>query len=407
MTGRPEGMQGIARARHDVAEAVSWKLVFLGCTAATASMMSVLNFAPILPLVREEFSLTNTWASMLASTTLLAHMLLQMPGGQVATSIGVKRAAALGMSIIAGSLVACGLAPSFPLLLLFRFLLGTGTALSFISGLALVTSLVPLKWKVPVQGLYGASGNFGVLLALLFSERLASLTGWRESFVVEGIAVLVLAVLAMRWLPGRSTSAPVPLAPWSQLFRQPVLYLLGLGHILTFGVFMALSTWAATFLWEMHGVSLEWAGPLAAVLAASAVVARVIGGMISRGREKRIILVAAAGTAVGTGLLPLMPSAPLAVLTLLVLGVFASISFAANFFYVSLISERWASARGLSLINFVANVGGFVFPPVVGYALDLTGSFMLGFGVLAAFGLLGTLVLAISLPRPSGTSPQG
>jgi nitrate/nitrite transporter NarK len=379
-----------------------WGPVLLGCTASTVTMASFINFAPLLPLVREELLLTNTWAGMLVSATMLAHMLFQIPGGQVAASIGAKRTVTLGMTVIGASLMATGFAPSFPLLLLFRFTLGVGTGLAFISGLALVASMVPLKWRVQVQGLYGAAGNAGVLMALLFSERMASLTGWRGSFVLEGIVVLLVATMATVWLPAASPTSRLAAAPWAELFRQPVLYLLGLGHILTYGVFIALSTWGATFLWETHGVGLEWAGPLAAMLAASAVVGRLVGGVIARGRERRVILVGVMGTAVMTGLLPLAPSAPAAILVLLVLGWFASMPFGALFFYGSLVSERLASPRALGLINFVANIGAFAFPPAVGYALDLTGAFSPGFGLLAAVGLMGLAALVVWLPRVGG-----
>jgi MFS family permease len=363
-------------------------------------MMSFVNFAPLLPMVRDELLLSNTWASMPVAMTMLAHMLCQMPAGQVTASIGAKRTIGLGMTTIGASLMASGFAPSFPLLLLFRFILGVGTALAFISGLALVAGLTPLRWRVQVQGLYGASGNFGIVMALLFSERLASLVGWRGSFVLEGIFVLLLATVATVWLPKTTPASRLASAPWGQLLRERALYLLGLGHVFTYGVFIGIGTWAATYLWDTHGVDLAWAGPLAAVLAVSAVVGRLFGGIIARGRERPVILAGVFGTAVMTAALPLAPNAAVAILMLLALGWFASMPFGALFFYISLLSERLASARGLSLINFVANIGAFAFPPLVGYALDLSGTFLLGFGILAALGLAGLATLATQLPRP-------
>jgi hypothetical protein len=117
-----------------------------------------------------------------------------------------------------------------------------------------------------------------------------------------------------------------------------------------------------------------------------------------------VILAAVLGTALATGLLPLAPNAWLAVLLLLALGWFASLPFGALFFYASLLSERLGSARGLSLINFVANIGAFAFPPAVGYALDISGTFVVGFGAISVVGLLGLAALIAWLPRARGAT---
>jgi fucose permease len=85
---------------------------------------------------------------------------------------------------------------------------------------------------------------------------------------------------------------------------------------------------------------------------------------------------------------------------LLAFGWFVSVPFGAIFSYAVLLSGRLTSGRELSLINFIANLGALAFPPVVGYALDVTGSFAVGFGSLAAVSLAGTIALAAWLPAP-------
>ena len=87
------------------------------------SMVATLNFAPLLPMVRDEFTLSNAWVGMLASATILFHTLLQLPGGQIAHRLGLKRAISTGLVLIGVSVVGSGLAPSFAALLLWRCLL--------------------------------------------------------------------------------------------------------------------------------------------------------------------------------------------------------------------------------------------------------------------------------------------
>ncbi len=323
-------------------------------------MVAMLNFAPLLPLVREEFALTNAWAGTLATATILSHTLLQLPGGYLADRIGVKRAVELGLLVMALSVIASAFATSMVLLLACRFLLGAGTATAFISTLSCVNVLVPTEKRAVAQGLFGAAANVGVLLLLLLSERMAHWEGWRGTFLMEGILILGIAWLFAAWFRLETGASQVRPASWGETVRDRPLYLLGLAHILSYGVFTALSTWMATFLWEAHGIGLEWAGPLAALL----------------------------------------PGPGLAVLDLLLLGWFASMPFGAIFSYVPLVCEKGASGRGFSLVNFVGNVGALAFPPAIGYALDATGSFTLGFGLVALVGLAESAAVAAWLPRP-------
>ena len=378
-----------------------WGQLILVSAIPMSAMGAILNFAPLLPLVREEFGITNAWAGMLASSAILAHTLMQLPGGQVADGLGAKRAIGLGLSLIALSVLASGLAPNLPLLLLCRFALGAGTAISFIAGLSFINTVISPGRRVVAQGMFGAAGNLGVLLVLLLSERVAAVGGWRGAFVLEGVLILALVPLSMRRLlpDGKRLRATSP--SWSETLRHSHLYLLGLAHVLTYGIFMALATWIATFLWQSRGVGLEWAGPLAAFLALSGVAGRALGGVLSVGRERQVVLLSCFATAFGTLLVPLLPTTPATVLGLLLAGWFASVPFGAIFSYASLISERGTSGRDFSLINFVANVGALVFPPLVGCALDAAESFVLGFGVVGAVGIVGSVAVALWLPRPT------
>ncbi|MHB1416548.1 MAG: MFS transporter [Chloroflexota bacterium] len=158
-------------------------------------MVAMLNFAPLLPQVREELGLSNTWVAFLTSATLLTHTFLQLLGGHITDSLGAKRSVTVGIGIAGVAVVASGLAPNLPLLLLSRLLLGVGTAMAFIAGLAFTNGLVSAEKRIPAQSIYGAAASAGVLTMLLFSERVADFGGWRVAFVAEGAAILVFGLL--------------------------------------------------------------------------------------------------------------------------------------------------------------------------------------------------------------------
>ena len=373
----------------------------LSLCAAVASVVTgaMLSFGPLVPEVRAELGLSNTWAGLITSATVLVHTLLQLPSGQITDSLGTKRTIAGGMTVVGLTVLASGLAPSLPLLFLARLLVGIGTATAFVAGLTYTAALVPPRNRVLSQSVYGAAGSSGVLLVLLASERLSALGGWRVALVIEGLFFLLVGwIVAARLQANGAHSAP-PTLSWRETLREVPLWLLGLAHMVTYGTFVGVTSWVVTFLWEKHGVGLEWAGPLSALLALGAILGRLIGGPFSIGRQRRVIVWSCLAAAVALALAPLAPTLAPALLALFAFGWFLSVPFGAVFSYASLVSQRTASGRELSLVNGIGNLGALAYPPLVGLALDFTGSFAVGFGLLAAIGLAVSLSLALWLPR--------
>ncbi|MCL4466246.1 MAG: MFS transporter [Chloroflexi bacterium] len=376
-----------------------WGQLSLSSAAAFLVTAAMLNFAPLVPAVRAEFGISNVWAGLLTSATVLTHTVLQLPAGQVSDSLGSRRTIALGVAIIGLSVLASGFAGGVETLLLWRMLLGVGTAIAFVGGLTYASTLVAPQRRVLAQSVYGAAANLGTLAMLLISERLAAFGGWREALVIEGAATLAIGLLIAWRLQSNGAHAAGPALSWGATLRETPLWLLGLAHLVTYGAFTGVTSWVVTFLWERYGVGLEWAGPLAALLTLGAFLGRLFGGPFSLGRQRTVVVWSCFAAAVSLGWAPLAPSLPLSLLALFAFGWFFSLPFGAVFSYASLVSGRPASGREISFINGVANVGALSFPPLIGYALDSTGSYVAGFGMVAAIGMGVSLALGLWLPR--------
>ncbi len=378
---------------------IPWGELLLGAASPMLAMGTILNFAPLLPLVQEEFGLTNTWSGLLMSSSILTHTLLMMPAGQIVDTVGAKRSVVLAQLLIGLSLIASGLSTGLEGLMLCRLALGVGTATAFVSGLTFVNTVVPVGGRTMAQGIYGAGANSGVLLVLVFSERLTGFGGWRGAFAVEGLLALGIAALSMACLRATPPGPRGHSGGWPDILRRRPLYLLGLANALTYGGYMAIAAWVATFLWRADGVSLAAAGPIAGVMAVAAAVARGAGGVLSAGREKAMLVACCLVTAVSIGLVPLLPGVVPQVVALLVFGWFSSAPFGAIFSSTARLSGANSGGRSFSLVTFVSNIGALSFPPVIGCVLDATSSFVLGFGVVAAACLAGAAVLALWLPE--------
>ncbi|MHB1006721.1 MAG: MFS transporter [Chloroflexota bacterium] len=386
-------------AAANALSSLPWAALRLTMSIAFLSVAAMLNFAPLLPEVQGEFDISNTWAATLTSATVLTHTLLQMPAGQIVDSLGGRKSALLGMTLIGLAVTAGGFAPNLAPLLLSRLVLGAGTAIAFVAGLTITNRLVTKGQRVLAQSMYGVGASAGTMFVLLFSERLSRLGGWRAALIAEGIGLLIVGWAVASRLDGRSYIVQSVNLSWGVVLREGPLYLLGLAHVITYGVFTAVTTWVVTFLHESHGIGLEWAGPLAAIFTVAAVAGRLTGGLFSAGRERTFIVLTCAVTAVSVILLPLLSGVVPALLALVAFGWAVSVPFGSLFSYVSLLWHRPAAGRELALINFLANIGALIFPLVVGLALDQSESWVIAFGALGVFVVLGTLVVARWLPN--------
>jgi MFS-type transporter involved in bile tolerance (Atg22 family) len=67
--------------------------------------------------------------------------------------------------------------------------------------------------------------------------------------------------------------------------------------------------------------------------------------------------------------------------------------FAADFSLIPYAAKQGRSVAGMTfgVFNMLSNMGSFVSPIIVGYILDSTGNFLLGFASIGCIGILGVL----------------
>ncbi|HEY5660288.1 MAG TPA: MFS transporter [Gaiellaceae bacterium] len=180
-------------------------------------LVDTMFFAALTPLLRhyvDELDLGKAGAGVLQSMYPAGALVAAIPGGLAAARLGVKPTVLIGLTLLALTTVAFGLANSVWALDLARFLQGVSSAFSWTGSLAwLVAAAPPGRRGRLIGSAFGAAiagALFGPVLGAI-----ASFTGTATAFsVVAGLA-LVLAVAAWR------TPAPavVERQPLSMLFR--------------------------------------------------------------------------------------------------------------------------------------------------------------------------------------------
>jgi NNP family nitrate/nitrite transporter-like MFS transporter len=317
-----------------------------------------------------ELRLNATQTSFLVAMPVLVGSLGRVPvgaltdryGGRVMfTVLTLASAVPVLLVAFAGSL------KSYPLLLVFGFFLGiAGT--TFAVGIPFVNAWFEPARRGFATGVFGA-GMGGTALSAFSTPRLVRTIGYVPTHLL--IAAALVVVGAVLWLTMRDSPAWKPnLAPvvpkLAAAARLPITWQMAFLYAVTFGGFVAFSTYLPTYLKNVYEFGLTGAGTRTAGFAIAAVIARPIGGTLAdKIGARKVVAISLAGAVVlslviALRLPPEIPAGSAFVLMALFLGlgtggVFAWVAELAP-------AERVGAVTGI--VGAAGGLGGF-FPPLV------------------------------------------
>jgi MFS family permease len=187
-----------------VAGATFLVLLVAAAIRATAGVL-------IVPFERE-FGWSRATISAAISVNLLLYGLMGPFCAAIADRFGVRRTMAIAMSILAAALLlATFIARPWHLVVLWGFLVGTGTGMAALVLGALVVTRWFTKQRGLVMGALTASTATGQLIFLPVLAKVAETDGWRWSVrivAIAAVAAVVVAVLLVRESPAQLGVAP-------------------------------------------------------------------------------------------------------------------------------------------------------------------------------------------------------
>ena len=189
-------------------------LVLVGAIVLVDTMFFT-ALTPLLPHYVDELDLGKGGAGLLQAMYPLGALLAAIPGGMAAARFGVKPTVLIGLSLLAVTTTAFGLADSVWALDLARFVQGVSSAFSWTGGLAWLVAASPAGRRGALIGSAFGAAIAGALFGPVLGA-IASFTGTAAAFgAVAGLA-LILAVAAAR-TPAATPDEPQPVR---MLFRS-------------------------------------------------------------------------------------------------------------------------------------------------------------------------------------------
>jgi NNP family nitrate/nitrite transporter-like MFS transporter len=361
--------------------------------------------APLAVQYADDLDLDPTQTSLLIATPVLVGSIGRIFTGALTDRFGgrimftiLTAASAVPVLLV----MFAGEIGSYPLLLAFGFVLGiAGT--TFAVGIPFVNAWYEPARRGFATGLFGA-GMGGTALSSFFTPRMVAWFGYVATHVIIAVALVVVAIVVWmlmrdspRWSPNRDRVVPKLAAAG----RLAVTWQMAFLYAVTFGGFVAFSTYLPTYLKEVYGFGLADAGARTAGFAIAAVVARPVGGWLSdKIGPARVLMISLAGAAVMAIVISLKPPPELlAGTTFVLMAVFLGLGTGAVFTWVAqrAPAERVGSVTGI--VGAAGGLGGFFPPLVMGATYDVaTHSYTIGLLLLCATALV-ALVFTVFLAR--------
>ncbi|SHJ49536.1 MFS transporter [Tepidibacter formicigenes] len=157
-----------------------------------------------------EFSISGTTFANLGSMYFYAYMIMQIPAGILADSLGARKTVSIGVIASGIGSIIFGLAPSIFWAFIGRLLVGIGVSVVFIPILKIQSQWFKESEFGTMSGITSFAGNLGGIIAQTPLALLVAGITWRYSFVVMGGFSIIIGILCYLLVRNNPTEMNLP-----------------------------------------------------------------------------------------------------------------------------------------------------------------------------------------------------
>jgi DHA1 family bicyclomycin/chloramphenicol resistance-like MFS transporter len=353
-------------------------LLVLGVSSAFGPL-SMDAYLPALPQLGRSLDASPTAVGATLTSCVIGLSVGQLVLGPVSDALGRRRPLLAGLAVYIAASVACALAPTIWLLVLFRLVQGLAGAAGIVIARAVArdrhSGVALARFIGLMLGITGAAP----ILAPLVGAAILQVTSWRGIFVALAALIALLLAATALWLPEtlpEELRHPPGLGATFRSFRRLLSDAAFLGYALSgalpFGALFAYVSASPFVLEEIHGLSPQLFSVVFAINAAGIVAAaQVSARLVHRFGARRLLgaglsLCAAGGVTVlsvvafGGGLAGLLPGFFLVISSFGLLG--------PNAIALALAEHPEAAGSASALLGATQFLTGASVAPLVGLA---------------------------------------
>jgi ACS family D-galactonate transporter-like MFS transporter len=399
---------------------VRWKIFFLMLFLISINYIDRASLSVAMPLIAKEFNLDPAMQGLILSSFFWTYAFMQVPGGMLADKFKPR-------IVIASATIAWGFfqaiaaaSTSWVLLLLTRLGLGGAEAPIYPAG-----GKLNAMWMTPNERARGATlldggAPLGAALgSIVVAWLIAVFDSWRTAFLIAGVGTIVCGLLA--WWYIRNTPSEHPSvddgeaqfiaaahaeedaqAPvsrgggWSAYFRFRSVWLMCCGWMFFNTVFYGLLTWMPTYLFKVHGFDIKTLGSASFIIFFAGFIGELVGGYIgdawrARGGSPNLVFRSLFGFAALIATVSVFTVAyvrdPVIVVVLLSTTLFFLRWCGMYWAIPSILATRDRAGFLGGCMNLGGNIAGISVPIIVGFIVQMTGSYFLALMFFAAAGV--------------------
>jgi len=245
-------------------------------TLGVLCFVYVLNFldrqllAILAKPIQDSLHVTDTQLGLITGLYFaFFYCFIAIPVGWLADRTNRVAVLSAACAIWSAATVACGLAKTYPQLVVARMTVGFGEAGGVPPSYAIISDYFPPGRRGTALGIFNLGPPIGAALGIAFGASIAAAFNWRYAFIILGAVGIVTAVLVFIFVrePPRGGLDHIPgQAPpeksgfWNTLtmfFSRPSLVLASLGGGSTQFITYGLGNFTVLFLMREKGMTLE------------------------------------------------------------------------------------------------------------------------------------------------------
>ncbi|MBU7014595.1 MAG: MFS transporter [Theionarchaea archaeon] len=159
------------------------------------SYVAKMLIPPLLPILQDEFAITNFQAGLLMTGYMGAYALAQIPSGLLGEKFGRRRVMAIGMAGSAVTSLLVAFSQSYVHILLLRMLFGVFSGNYYTPATSILAQRFSAKERGMAQGILMMGVPAGTALAPLLALPVSEQWGWRMSFLLVSLAGIAVSIL--------------------------------------------------------------------------------------------------------------------------------------------------------------------------------------------------------------------
>ena len=378
-------------SRSDTGNTYRWVILLVIGLATFFTFFHRMSASVIQADLSETFSISATSFGTFSALCFYPYVLMQIPVGLLADTIGVRKTVSIGCLITAAGTIVFASAGSFAMACVGRFLVGFGIASPVVCTQKITAVWFPARRVATASAFAGTLGNLGGLFAQTPLALLIGYLGWRFVFSAAAAATLLLAGICFAFLRDspaeKLRSSPPPTsraagnhagfsAPVKKTFRdRRILCLLPI-MLIQMGIYQMFSgTWGISYLRDVYGYTNVEASSYTSLMMIGMMAFYLLTPVISDNLKlRKLPLIVISGLTFIVWLIiaygsNLLFSGPLMTVVMILMGA-TSGSFPLFFSMIREYSDPRYVGTAVGACNMIGMAAGAFFPIICGRLID-------------------------------------